>query len=412
MLHINLPSLNSLILKAKGIKTDMEISDKIQPVSNLKSLKIIQHYTGSIMTAKFKQYLEAKYRHLEALSIIQPDLVLNDIAKRNANMTISLFASIGKNVSKLEFDLPSIPTDDQDFLTSMPLTHFSASLLLSEQLVSSWIVPSKLRGIQSLKLKDIPRLDFSIFRQFTELKVLELNFEEKPGGKYNVELCQVLKHDLPEKLESLGLGYTKVHIIDATRAVGASNIKELKFKRSELSSYLDGYIASHMKSLDTLFLHSCKIGFVTKKKDRFGIPRIIKDHGECRFELPSHRLKMASIEISNKHFRSGRKNDAYYELYSIPTHLKLTLGENTECYSSPRGGLDYERCGELYGTPNGRTRIGLEPFEIYSGEKGETIHDHAIQRVHDPIPSSENTRYFEFKCADVQTIYFNGCLLL
>jgi hypothetical protein len=410
-LHNHLPELHALILKTKEIKSHLEISEKTQPANNLKSLKIIQHQRGCIMTPDIKQYIAVKYSQLVEFTILQPDHAINDISKQIADMTVQLFPTMGNTLKSLELELPCPPTDHHDFLTPLNLTHFSASLMLSHALLSSWILPTTLHAIHSLKLKQVPPLQFSIFKPFSELKVLELDFEEKSGSKYDVEFCQILHHDLPDKLESLGLGFAKVHI-DIMCDGAPPNIRQLKLKRSELSKHMDQYISQHLKGLDSLYLDSCKIGFITTKRDRLGITRIIKDHGKPRFRLADHQLKVVSIKVSNEHVKRGRQKETHYEIYSLPTSLKLIVGGNTHCYHLPMGESGFDDCGKMYTNSRGETRIRLEPFKLYSGENSDTIHDRAIQRAHDPAPFHVNASYFEFKCAGVQTLYFNGCLLL
>jgi hypothetical protein len=387
LLHKSLSKLTMLALHHCQIESKLTIPTTIQPTSSLKSLKMLRPPFYSFnLTSTVIQYLTEKYTNLQHFSLSE----LNRFAKHDleivTNQIITLLHGIGQHLTDLNFEVHCKNFAALEFFNTMKLKSFSINLSLSKQMIRLMGSLQGFHSIQTLKLTEVPLVDFSFFRHFTDLKRLELEFKEKKGAKAPIYLEDMLDQHLPKTLESLGLAYVELHV-GQERPDFKSDIKELKLTHAELSVDLASFLTQHVNKLDTLYLHYCKVGHV-EREGRF----MVENHGEPLFELPEHWFKFISLQLTND-FTYSASGMAYKEDYTIPSQLKLTIGQNTQYYNSPVGMIYDWR-------------------ETFIDDQVSIRHDRTLQPVWKPSCFSKNTEYFVFKCKNAQTICFNGYLLL
>jgi hypothetical protein len=380
-LHNSLPKLASLTLKKCFLHCERGVPVNAQPVHTLKTLKILDFYPSFDVETPIPQYLIFKYSRIEHLVMKTPMYSEGKFSQLAHNATCFI-RSIGRNLIRLELHLAFKTPTVFDLLEKVGLEHLTARIFLSNRIFDKLVSLNGLQGVKTLKLTHVPHIDFSPFKRFSDLKELELEFQEKRGAKFKIELNTILSRDLPKNLESLGLGYVEL-LINSENSNGNNAmhvdmpvLKQLKLNRSEVSKDLSLYIDQHMKMLRNLLLYDCKMG--------------IESNAPSCFELPAHRFNLVHIFLSTELSYSSTGHP-YEEDYENPVNLKLDIGDCTRHYRPPEN-----HC---------RNRNGLS-LHI------NTSHDHPLHQTCEPEPFNENKKYFHFKCKDVQTIYFDRYLIL
>ncbi|KAI8889418.1 hypothetical protein K501DRAFT_315927 [Backusella circina FSU 941] len=379
LLHRSLTKLTSLVLNHCQIESKLDISTTVQPASSLKSLKLLRPPFYSFnLSASVIQYLTTKYTHLDHFALTELSRFAKHDIEKVTNQTISLLRGIGQRLTNLNFDVPCRQLSALELFSTMNLKSFSINLSMSKQMFRLLGSLQGFHHIETLKLTEVPLIEFSVFHRFTELKRLELAFKEKKGAKATIYLTNILDHHLPKKLESLGLAYVELHIHkNKENPDFKSDIKELKLKHAEVSIDLASFLTQHAKKLDTLYFHDCKVGHVERKGKV-----MVKNHGEPRFELLEHRFSYISLQLTNDYTYSS-SGMSYKEDYRNPFRLKLTINENTQYYN-PSVGVVYDW------------------RETYIDEEVSIRRDRTLQPICKPSRFNKNAEYFEFKYSKIR----------
>ncbi|KAI8877690.1 hypothetical protein K501DRAFT_278202 [Backusella circina FSU 941] len=383
-LHKSLPKLISLTLKKCFLHCERSVPVHVQPIHTLKTLQILDFYPSFDVETSIPRYLIFKYSRIEKLVMKTPMYSEGKFSQLAHNATCFIRA-IGRHLTSLELHLAfKTPTVFDILDNKVRLEHLTARIFLSNRLFNKLVSFNGMQNVKTLKLTHVPHIDFGVFKRFSMLTELELEFKEKRGTKFRVELDIILNRDLPKNLESLGLGYIELDINPNNNHHDSNDmpiLKQLKLNRSEVSETLPIYIDQRMKMLRNLLLYDCKMG----------LPSSSSSSSSSCFELPAHRLNLVHILLSTELSYSATGHP-YEENYENPVNLKLEIGGSCTRYYRP----PENRC---------RNRNGLS-LNV------NTSHDHPLHTICEPEPFNENKKYFYFKCKDVQTIYFNRYLIL
>jgi hypothetical protein len=374
-LHNNAPSLASLILLDSPLRCNHGIPVNIKPAERMKTLKMIDSPILFNFSLNAFEYIISKYTNMQDF-IFTVDEFYNGILKDDDGHLEAAFnhliRRIGSSISTVQMKLPFKTPAVLDIISqrSIRLKNISMNTFGAMKPINKIISSDCFCHLHTLSLFQVPLLKFSKFKKLPQLKVLQLEFKKKRSSSIPIELNNAISQ-LPGELESLELVNVEV-IVNPEQHWPKSSLRCLKLKNAQVAKELSDYLGHYFLKLDKLSLHYC--------------------HLKPSFELPHHHLSFVDLIILQTPKLKYLGLDSMKDDKRLFTHLLLTVGNKVSQYLHQRE----QRPGRLL---------------LYNTVHHD-IHDHPLSHTCKSSPFDPQLQCFHFKCANVQSFYYNGYLVI
>ncbi|KAI8884501.1 hypothetical protein K501DRAFT_271606 [Backusella circina FSU 941] len=375
-IHKNTTHLVALVL----IDCVWTLSDKIptciRPATTMRTLQMLDFSTSLGLPLYIAHYIIIKYINLNSISFTVNRNV-DTPQMTTSNQLISSFAhiinGIGYNLTTFRYNASANISDALSILDqhNTVLKNLQVNIIGNEAIAKEIMLLDSYHSLNTLSLNQVPLIRLEQFRNFTNLKSLKIEFIES-DKKLTIDL-NISLAELPKSLEIVKLSNVDLSFSRKNRWYNSS-IKKLQLVGVKATKNLPKYLSAHMPKLESLSLRDCEIA--------------------TQFELPEHHLTFVEIVMPEKFTRwdGGWNMYALERVFSYVTHLKTTIGNTTRQYRHQKN-------------------IFSEKHPLFSEDICD-IHDLSIRNTCKPTHFDENLRHIHFRCASVQTFYYNGYLIL